>query len=265
MKTACFGFHATTVEGEGLLVSETVHAASLRTPPHAHPFLCLHFVLEGLYEEQDEGEIHRLGPGWLLFKPREAVHWNDFRAEGAQTLRVALETESLEADVVNALPPRSTALRSPHLAMLARRIHGELRGVDDLSHVIAESLVVELLVGLARLPVTAAGESRALARRCADLLENRFTQPCRLGRAAEELGVDRTALARSFRAEHGCSVGEYLRRRRLDYVAERLRNDADAPLGQLAVEAGFADQSHLTRTFKAEFGLPPGAWRRRHG
>ncbi|MEO1086944.1 MAG: AraC family transcriptional regulator, partial [Acidobacteriota bacterium] len=35
------------------------------------------------------------------------------------------------------------------------------------------------------------------------------------------------------------------------------------PIADIAVEAGFSDQSHLTRAFKAAFGITPGAWRRR--
>jgi len=36
---------------------------------------------------------------------------------------------------------------------------------------------------------------------------------------------------------------------------------ADASLAHAAAASGFADQSHMTRQFRATYGLAPGAWR----
>ncbi|HSR41735.1 MAG TPA: AraC family transcriptional regulator [Longimicrobiales bacterium] len=264
MREACFGSHRSALRAGPVLVSETTHRPSLRTPVHAHPFLCLHFVLRGLYEESGKGETHRLEPGWFLFKPEGERHWNDFREVGAVTLRLELDRGSSPI-LEEALPARMTALRAPHLSLLAARAHAELAGRDELSPVIAESLALELFAGIARLPRSRGSDhTSSLARRCADLLDARFREPCRLGLAAEELGVERTTLAHVFRREYGCSVGEYLRRCRLAHVARRLQGDDGPGLAELAADAGFADQSHMTRTFKAEFGVPPGRWRARY-
>jgi AraC-like DNA-binding protein len=63
-----------------------------------------------------------------------------------------------------------------------------------------------------------------------------------------------------FRRHYGCSVGEYLRRRRVHRARQRLA-ETDLPLAEIATEAGFADQSHLTRMFKRFVGLTPGQYR----
>lgn len=266
MSERCFGSHAATLRGDHVRLSETRHRRSLRTPAHSHPFLCLHFVLRGVYEESRNGHTHRVEPGWFLFKPGGQIHWNDFRASGAVTFRLELDADS-DPDLVDALPGRMTTFRAPHLANLASRAHGELARTDRLSRLVAESLALELFAGFARRADkgVAGTASSALARRCAELLDARFREPYRLGLAAEELEVDRTALARAFRKEYGCSVGEYIRSRRVQLVAERLRNGSPHSLAELAADAGFADQSHMTRVFKAEFGAPPHAWRTRHG
>ena len=266
MREHCFGSHVATIRCDRVLLSETAHPPSLRTPAHSHPFGCLHFVLGGLYSESTSGRSHRLGPGWFLFKPAGVTHWNDFRDEGARTVRLELEAAP-DGVLADALPGGVTAFRAPHLAILAGRAHDELRRDDPLSAVVAESLALELLAGVARLAErkAASTSSSALARRCAALLDARFREPYRLGLAAEELGVDRTFLARAFRHEYGCSVGEYLRQRRVQFVARRLRGGGRRSLAELAVEAGFADQSHMTRLFKQELGVTPGVWRRRYG
>ncbi|MGI9006144.1 MAG: helix-turn-helix domain-containing protein [Streptosporangiaceae bacterium] len=48
--------------------------------------------------------------------------------------------------------------------------------------------------------------------------------------------------------------------RRLDAARAWLRDAR--PLAQTAIEAGFADQAHFTRTFKAAFGMTPGRYRK---
>jgi AraC family transcriptional regulator len=68
-------------------------------------------------------------------------------------------------------------------------------------------------------------------------------------------------LARSFRERYGVSVGEYVRRLRLDWAAAQL-SATETPVATVAAEAGFADQSHFTRAFKRHMGLTPGRYRR---
>lgn len=46
--------------------------------------------------------------------------------------------------------------------------------------------------------------------------------------------------------------------RRLDATRRWLRDAR--PLAETAVEAGFAEQAHFTRTFKAAFGMTPGRY-----
>lgn len=264
MRQECFGSHEASVRADRLLVSRTRHAAALRTPAHSHPVMCLHVVLDGLYDETTRAGHQQLEPGWVLFKPVGEIHWNEFRARGSTTLRIELEPDAMP-DLTRHLPGRLTSFRSPRLAALARRAHHELSAVDDLTPVVAESVALEILALVARMRVRPAREGAPLARRCAELLEDRFTESYRLGDAARDLGVDRTVLAHAFREEFGRSVGEYLRERRVEYVASRLREGSARSLGELAIEAGFADQSHLTRTFKSVYGRPPGRWRAQYG
>src|SRR5690349_18796469 len=82
-----------------------------------------------------------------------------------------------------------------------------------------------------------------------------------LGELAEAVGVHPVTLARGFRKAYGCSVGAYLRRLRVARAAERLA-ETDNPLAGIALEAGFADQSHFSNLFRRETGVSPSAFRR---
>jgi AraC-like DNA-binding protein len=71
-------------------------------------------------------------------------------------------------------------------------------------------------------------------------------------------GTDRFTLARHFRRAFGISPDQYRIRRRLDLARSAI--ESGVSLAQAAANAGFADQSHLTRRFKQAYGLTPGRW-----
>ena len=85
-----------------------------------------------------------------------------------------------------------------------------------------------------------------------------------LSLSAEDLeaatGIDRYALARAFRARFATSPHRYLVGRRLQRVKAEIA--AGHGLAEAAAAGGFADQSHMTRHFKARFGLTPGRYAR---
>jgi AraC-like DNA-binding protein len=71
-------------------------------------------------------------------------------------------------------------------------------------------------------------------------------------------GLDRYQFARQFHAVYGTSPYRYSLMQRLDVARGWLRDTR--PLAETALDAGFADQAHFTRTFKAAFGMTPGRY-----
>jgi AraC family transcriptional regulator len=71
-------------------------------------------------------------------------------------------------------------------------------------------------------------------------------------------------LARAFKLRFGLPIGSYLRRLRLDWAATRLESNEQA-ISAIALAAGFADQSHFTRTFRRHTGLTPHEYRHAFG
>ncbi|QPC43752.1 AraC family transcriptional regulator [Kaustia mangrovi] len=71
--------------------------------------------------------------------------------------------------------------------------------------------------------------------------------------------MDRWSLARGFRAAFGTSPSRFRMMRQLEHARDRL--EAGMPLAEAALDAGFADQSHMTRRFRDAFGMSPRQWR----
>jgi AraC-like DNA-binding protein len=71
--------------------------------------------------------------------------------------------------------------------------------------------------------------------------------------------MDRWNLARGFRAAFGTSPSRFRTMRRLERACARF--EAGTPLAEAALDAGFADQSHMTRQFRAAFGMSPRQWK----
>ncbi len=71
--------------------------------------------------------------------------------------------------------------------------------------------------------------------------------------------LSRYELARQFRAMCGTSPYRYLLMRRLDFARQQLAQGRS--LVEVSIEAGFADQAHFSRMFKATFGITPARYR----
>jgi AraC-like DNA-binding protein len=83
----------------------------------------------------------------------------------------------------------------------------------------------------------------------------------RVADAAERLGVSERTVTRLARRFVGVTPAAMIRRRRLQEAAEQLRADPGIPLAEVAARHGYADQSHLSREFRAVLGFTPAGYR----
>ena len=112
----------------------------------------------------------------------------------------------------------------------------------------ATSLVLdEPVPALPTPPVSHPGIRRALGH-----LHEHYTERTSLGELA--------GIARLFRAQTGMTPGGYLRHLRIEHAKMLLRHGM--PISRVAFTTGFYDQSHFTRRFKRDVGLPPGRFAR---
>jgi AraC-like DNA-binding protein len=103
------------------------------------------------------------------------------------------------------------------------------------------------------------GSHRRL-RRYAQVIEEKLAAPLDLQRLAGAAGVTRFQVIRDFKKVTGLTPGAFIRDRRLRRASALIGHGVG--LAEAAAAAGFADQSHLSRAFRAMHGITPGAFRK---
>jgi AraC family transcriptional regulator len=261
MRTAppSFGQSIRSTRTSCLRIMETRHPQGLVLERHEHQHACINFVLAGCYPEEYGPRREVFLPFWSAYKPAGEPHVNRFTLAAARTLLIEILDEEC-------LPPGLERggcawTRDPHAAGLALRIWRELAVADGCSSLSIDewgsALCARVLAGRGGLR----SDPRRL-RAAADVLHDDPRGAWTLSGLARHVGLHPSHLARAFRARHGCTIGEYLRRLRLNEVARRLAL-GDEPISVLSAELGFADQSHCTRSFRLQFGTTPASYRRR--
>jgi AraC-like DNA-binding protein len=148
-------------------------------------------------------------------------------------------------------------IRNAGLARVVERLFARMTGIS-------ETLAIEedLLAALVRVVGRRVGSpcETAPVRLARQRIDDAPERAPRLAELADLSGISRFQLLRSFAREVGVTPYAYLVQRRVS-VARRLLAGGCAP-AEAALAAGFADQSHLTRAFRRQFGVTPGQYRR---
>lgn len=245
---------------------EAFYPARLRVDDHAHKNPSVTIVLQGsLTETYPRNRAERCFPCSILFRPAGERHWDIMGEDGSLNLELELvDRASTNLPGLGRLFEKPAQSQHPRLREIARQIHAELPLRDTAQPVVLEGLSLEFL-GLASRLLAGARRGRVppvWLGRAWELLHDRFRGAVRIAELAEAAGVHPVHLARVFHAQYGVTPGVYLRRLRLEWAARQVIQRPTQNLSELALSAGFSDQSHFTRAFKRHFGTSPGRLRR---
>jgi AraC family transcriptional regulator len=248
----------------GLVLSETQYASRLRLPPHVHQHPYFSFVLSGSYREEHEGKTRYCDPRTLAFHPAGERHHDIFLASGCRCFNIqigeAMFRRSFPRNIrfdVPAVCQRGLATKA------AARLFREFCHSDELSGLVVEGLILEMVAEIARQGAPEARRMPSWLVRCRDLLRERFRDSLTLDEVATAVGVHPVHVAKYFRRHYGYTVGEFIRELRVRFAQQELSNST-SPLADIAHAAGFCDQSHFCRTFRCWTGLTPSQYRGRY-
>jgi AraC family transcriptional regulator len=256
-----FGTLLRRVELPASALTSTAYPPRLRLTPHAHVAAFLLFVRDGGFLEQHGQRSERCDRFTCIYRPAYDEHANEFDDGGAVLTAIDLSPAWLARLREAGFGGERFRVRSPFVDQFGDRLDAELAAPDSMSEMVIESLVTEVIVFASRL---ARKSGNGWADRARRLIEEEFASPLSLAGIASAVGVHPVHLARQFRAAHGCTVGEYIRRMRVGFARRELAMTSKS-MAEIAVSAGFSDHSQLTKTFKRLTGRTPTAYRQQIG
>lgn len=218
----------------------------------------------------------------IAFKPRHAgsviyipagtdwTGWDEGDAT-ASYLLVSIDRNFAEDTFAGAKRHRlprlapSIGFRDCVVEMALQRIAMEVTHPDPLSAVMAESQAMQLFVQMLRLngmppQVAKGGLSGFQLRRALEMIEAP-DKTVTLTDLANELGVSRFHLWRSFKQSTGATPRALAAKRRLEKSSQMLRATALSAT-EIAMECNFSSSSHFSTAFKLAFGVTPTEYRR---
>lgn len=178
----------------------------------------------------------------------------------------------LDDDLVSAPLRASPEFHDDALAAVLRQMVHEIDSGCPNGALFAESLSLGVAMHLCRTrsarPPPADRERGRLGEwqwaRVSELIACELASDLSLSTLADALGLSKPHFVRLFRNTTGTSPHRYVMQKRIER-ARQLIQASDASLVDIALEVGFASQSHLHRIFRKTYGVTPGDARRQSG
>lgn len=257
-----YGKNLKTRQIAGLRLAEVSYPAGYRTPEHSHhlPQLCL--VRQGIFTEVYDRKRREVRPLSLITRPAGESHVQRFQQSDVHCLIIEVESgwrERMREHQVSL--ERSAVFHGGLSVWLATRLYKEFQLADVASSLAIEGLALEVMADLSRrLPKALGRKPPKSLEQTRELLHTHFSESLTLAEIAGSVGIHPVHLARIFRRYHHCTIGEYVRKLRIESACHEI-STTDCQLALIASRNGFYDQSHFSRAFKRMMGITPGQYR----
>jgi AraC family transcriptional regulator len=231
--------------------------------PHGHEAAHFMYACGGHYQTgaRDGADPSSRAP--FVFNPAQTWHADRFAEGPALFFALTVDAGAVEAAREFGLPGEPVRLLAPRPFAIAGALMREAAQWSVDTPLAAEALCAELLAGIGERDSGDRHAPRWLDR-VVERLSDPLSEDPDLAELAAVAGVHPFHMLRTFRRFHRCTPGEFRRAVRLERAAALLAGTGRA-LVEVALETGFADQSHFTRRFRRAYGVTPAGFRRACG
>jgi AraC-like DNA-binding protein len=240
-----------------------VYLSTSAFEPHRHDTYAIGMTTAGIQTFHYRGSRHTCLPGQLHVLHPDEAHDGAAGTETGFGYRMLYIPPELVREALSggALPFVSDPIQP---VPAAGRIASLLSDIDEpINELNSADIAVAVADGLVSLSGSPERRPAAIDVRAVELARDYLAAHAREQTSASVLeqiaGSDRFTIARHFRWAFGTSPDRYRTSRRV--ALARAAIESGQSLAEAASEAGFADQSHMTRQFKRTYGLTPGRWR----
>lgn len=255
-----YGQTNTTIHLGGITLTDTVYTHD-KVDWHYHENAYFTFILQGNVIEGNKKEIYNCLEGSLLFHHWQEPHYN-IKPEGF-TRGFHVEIEKSWFDDLEFNPDNlqgSINIKDVDLKFLMYSIFKETKLDDGLASLSIQTSLLEALAKMLR-NQTKSDKKPVWVTEINTLLNDQFSENLTLEYLSKNLNIHPVHLSREFSRYFHSGLGEYIRKLRIQKSLELIsRKNQD--LTSIAIDCGFADQSHFTRSFKQINGISPSEYRK---
>jgi AraC-like DNA-binding protein len=240
-----------------------VHLAACAFEPHRHDTYAIGITTAGVQTFRYRGSRRVCLPGQLHVLHPDELHDGAAGTVEGFGYRILYVPPDLVRDALGGaeLPFVADPVQEPIPA--TRPIASLLIDIDEpINELTSAEIAAAVADSLVSLTGKATHRQARIDLTAVQLVREYLTvhacEPTPASTLEQVAGIDRFTIARHFRRAFGTSPDRYRTLRRL--AVARAAIEGGRSLARAAAEAGFADQSHLTRQFKRTYGLTPGRW-----
>ena len=248
-------------EISGLGLAEIVYPPRHKTFEHAHERAYFSLTLQGEYTKLYRKQSVPCTPETLVFHP-PGQKQSGYCEKGGRSFIIEIAPRVLgRLEHPSVTWEELTISRGGALTWLATRLYKEFRLMDELSPLAIEGLALEMIVQSARGNIRSSYRTPPFwLEQTKEVLHTCFSENLSLVHIAESVGVHPVHMAAEFRRFYKSTMGEYIRRLRVDFACREI-SQTHRPLSQIALAAGFSSQSHLCTAFRRVTGMTPAEYR----
>jgi len=202
------------------------------------------------------------GPQTVVFVARDEIHEDAVGDLGARCFIVEFGDAWLKR-IVGSDPNISAASLDRSNGLLAGmlgRVRQECKYSDSASPLVVDGLLLEILGQAKRACTEKSSTAPPYVHLVRTLLRERLRERLTISELAVEADVHPVHLCREFRRHTGTTIGERLRRMRVEYACSALAGGKRS-IADIALDAGFSSQAHFSATFRRVMHLSPKAYR----
>lgn len=247
--------------GEAFRVTERNYAPNTRLPVHAHTRAFVGVTLHGVYTQMRKGERQEFRPGNITFTPAGVPHESHYSETGVRLLHIEVSARVLQRFTSAGLDSqRFIVLRGGPPQLAAQQLYKEFQSPDTFSPLLLDGLAMRFLVQIFRQQSFGPKRRPSWLAEAETYICNNYPKHVLLDEIARAVKVHPVHLAREYRQHYKRTVGERLRELRFGVACKDLRNTSRS-IVEIALSAGYSDQSHFSVAFKKHLGLTPSEYR----
>ena len=237
----------------GISVRPTLYSREDKSDQlHYHETSYLTFVIRGGVLAKSSAEEIDCVPGTLTFYHAGESHQCLNGLSKTKSINFEIEPQFYSENSTTEATLKSSIGKNPYVKFTMLKIYSELLVRDEFSACSMDMLLLGLIDG----KYADENQRPEWIERITEVLNDRWNEEITLKDLSDVAGVHPITISKHFSKYFSCTFGEYRRRLKVEKALHLIKT-SNFLLTEIALDCGFYDQSHFTRTFKQLTGFLP--------